>query len=168
MARVYQIDLEIALFEDLIKWNPIDAGGLHGYRLYPTTTQPVGHTMQVSCKTLKPAYWFWISIRPHGDVMRCSPHRFPQTEDEPPPGPGPRIVIVAPTPFFPSDFARTSCLPSSRISSHGKLVIRFGPVTRVEESLQRGQRALELNALATMLAIASTGAMLSCGHEKHQ
>jgi|GraSoiStandDraft_27_1057306.scaffolds.fasta_scaffold4299048_1 hypothetical protein len=25
-----------------------------------------------------------------------------------------------------------------------------------------------LNALATMLAIASTGAMLSCGHQRHQ
>src|SRR5438093_10023737 len=54
--------------------NPIDAGRLHGYRLYPTALQPVSHTMQVSCKTLKPAYWFLISIRPHGDVMRVVPH----------------------------------------------------------------------------------------------
>jgi hypothetical protein len=68
------MDLETARFEDLIEWNPIDVGGLHGYRLYPTTLQPVGHTMQVSCKTLKPAYWFCISIRLHGDVMRAVPH----------------------------------------------------------------------------------------------
>jgi hypothetical protein len=108
MARVHPMDLETARFEDLIEWNPIDAGGLHGYRLYPTTLQPVDHPMQVSCKTLKPAHWFCISNRPHGDVMRCSPHQFPQTEDEPPPGPDPRIVIVAPIPCFPSDFARTS------------------------------------------------------------
>jgi hypothetical protein len=32
------------------------------------------HTMQISCKTVKPAYWFWISIRAHGDVMRAVPH----------------------------------------------------------------------------------------------
>src|SRR5678816_2992729 len=74
MARVHQIDLETTLFEDLIERNPIDAGRLHGYRLYPTTLQPVGHPMQVSCKTLKPAYWLVISIRRHGDVMRTVPH----------------------------------------------------------------------------------------------
>jgi hypothetical protein len=30
--------------------------------------------MQVRCKTLKPTYWFWISVRPYRDVMRAVPH----------------------------------------------------------------------------------------------
>uniref|UniRef100_UPI0012F78C7F AAA family ATPase n=1 Tax=Edaphobacter aggregans TaxID=570835 RepID=UPI0012F78C7F len=34
---------------------------------------PAIKTMQVRRKTLKPAYWFWISVRPHRDVMRAVP-----------------------------------------------------------------------------------------------
>jgi hypothetical protein len=34
--------------------------------------------MQVRRKTLKSAYWFWISVRPHGDVVRAVPHIDPR------------------------------------------------------------------------------------------
>src|SRR5215471_17587236 len=73
MACVHQIDLETTLFQDLVERNPIDASRLHGYRLHPTTLQPVGHTVQISGKTFKSAYGLWVSVRSHGNVMRAVP-----------------------------------------------------------------------------------------------
>jgi hypothetical protein len=34
--------------------------------------------MQVSCKTFKPAHWFWISVWPYRDVMRAITHIDPR------------------------------------------------------------------------------------------
>jgi hypothetical protein len=65
--------------------------------------------MQVRRKTLKPAYGFWISVRPHRDVMRAVPHINPRgVSMKLPPSLGPPIAIVAPIPFSPSGFATTS------------------------------------------------------------
>src|SRR5690349_17405178 len=69
VARIDQIHFKAAVFQNLVQWNPIHSSRLHGYRLYSTTLQPVGETMQFRRRTLKPAYWFWISVRPHRDVM---------------------------------------------------------------------------------------------------
>src|SRR5215467_14302571 len=66
-----------SLFQDLVARNPIDASRLHGYRLHPTTLQPVGHTVQVSGKTFKSAYGLWVSVRSHSNVMRAVPHIYP-------------------------------------------------------------------------------------------
>jgi hypothetical protein len=71
--------------------------------------------MQVRRKTLKPA--FWISVRPHRDVMRAVPHSHPR---------GVRmnylqawvLRLQSSRPFLsPSGFATTSCLLSSVVSS---------------------------------------------------
>jgi len=34
--------------------------------------------MQVRCKTLKPAYWSWISVRSYRHVMRAVPYINPR------------------------------------------------------------------------------------------
>jgi hypothetical protein len=35
--------------------------------------------MKVSCKTFIPPYGFWVSIRPHGDIMSAIAHINPRS-----------------------------------------------------------------------------------------
>jgi hypothetical protein len=85
--------------------------------------------MQVSCKTLKPAYWFLISIRPHGDVMRVVPHINSR---------GVRMNYLQAWAldcnrrahsFLSFLFRHSFLLAVMPDLLHGKLVIGFGPVT---------------------------------------
>src|SRR3984893_13116544 len=116
--------------------------------------------MHVRRKTLKPAYWFWISVRAHRDVMRAVPHINPRGVS--------MNYLQAWVLRLQSSRPFLSLLPVSpqllachyRWSSHGKLGSNSARRRSVQEYLQRGQRAFARTALATMPAIASTRAML--------
>src|ERR1700740_3332890 len=121
--------------------------------------------MQVRRETLKPAHRLWITIRPHSDVMRAVPHvdsrclrmDYFQT----------RVLrLQSPPPFF-------SLLPVPPPFSVGHVsrssVKDWDPVRPGDDRLRNLSNGVKgpstSTVLATMPAIASTGAMLLCGRE---
>ena len=100
-------------------------------------------------------------------LLRRSEHRCRYRSllhaDGPPRDPGPPIASRAHS-FLSFRFRHgllSVAIPASSLE--------IGPVRpgddRVEKSLQRGQRSIYATVLATMPAIASTGAMLGCGQK---
>jgi hypothetical protein len=96
--------------------------------------------------------------------VRCSPHRFRPLADELLPVQDLPIAIAVPIfllfPVSPQLLAcRHRCPPRGKWNP-----VRAGD-ERFRKSPQRGQRAVLSTTLATMPAIASTGAMLFTGHK---
>jgi hypothetical protein len=67
-------------------------------------------------------------------------------------------------PSLPCDSATPFC-PSSSLFSLLEIGIRFGPVTNGLRNSPTGSKGRYSAVLATRLVIASTGAMLTVGHE---
>src|SRR5437773_11184173 len=119
--------------------------------------------MKVRCETLKSLHWFWIALRSYCDVVSTVADfdpccmRMDHLET--------RVLRLQPSrPFLSFRFRHgllSVAIPASSLD--------IGPVRpgddRVEKSLQRGQRSIYATVLATMPAIASTGAMLGCGQK---
>jgi hypothetical protein len=166
VSRIDQIHFKATVFQNLVEGNPIHPSRLQGDRLYSTALQPFRQTVQVCGKTLKPAYRFWISVWPHGSVMRAVPHidscrmrmKYFQSRIFRSQSPGPFFPLLPVPPQLVA--CRHRCSP---------LAGKWNPVRagdeRFRKSPQRGQRAVVSTALATMPAIASTGAMLLTGHK---
>src|SRR6266566_1503591 len=121
--------------------------------------------MQVRRETLKPAHQLWIAIRPHSDVMHAVPHIDPRCMRMD--YFQPRVLrLQSPRPFFslfpiPPHFSVCHDFRSS--------LEDWNPVRPADDRLKNLSNGVKgpsaLTVLATMPAIASTGAMLLSGHE---
>jgi hypothetical protein len=100
---------------------------------------------------------------PPRSALHC-PHRSLQRVDGPLPNPDSPIATAALIPSSPGDFA-TASRPFSSQSSSVEMRIRFAPVTNGLRNSPTGSKGHYVKVLATRLVIASTGAMLTVGHE---
>src|SRR5258706_14889867 len=121
--------------------------------------------MQVRRETLKPAHRFRITIRPHGDVVSAIAHINPRRMrmDHFQPW---ALRLQPPCPFLPL----FPVLPPLIVCHHpGSSMKERDPVRPGDDRLRNLSNGFEgpsaSTALATMPAIASTGAMLLSGHE---
>jgi len=69
MSCVDQIDLETAGLKDLVKRDPVDSGGFHGYGIDSASLQPIGQVVQIAGERFELSHWLRIAIRWHGYVM---------------------------------------------------------------------------------------------------
>src|SRR5271167_2352891 len=121
--------------------------------------------MQVRRKTLKPAHRLWIAIRAHRDIMHAIPHIDPrrmrmdylQT----------RVLrLQSPRPFFSLFPVPPESIVCHDFCSSSKDGDPVRPGDDRLKNLSNGVKGPSAStALATMPAIASTGAMLICGRE---
>src|SRR6266496_2285762 len=121
--------------------------------------------MQVRCETLKPAHRLWIAIRPHSDVVHTIPHIDPrcmrmdylQTRVLRLQSLSPFLSLLpVPPPFFVCHDYRSSLKD-------------WDPARPGDDRLRNLSNGVKgpstSTVLATMPAIASTGAMLLIGRE---
>ncbi len=67
--RINQIDLEAALFENLVERDPVNSGRFQGHGRDATLAQPVGQRVQVGGKRFELAHRNQVAPFRHGDQM---------------------------------------------------------------------------------------------------
>ena len=68
---VDEIHVQTARVEDLVEWDPVDAGGLHGDGRDPTLLEPIRQAMEIRGKAVKPSHRLGIALGSDGDVVRA-------------------------------------------------------------------------------------------------
>ena len=120
--------------------------------------------MKIGREALEPAHRLWITVWPHRHVMRIIAHIDSR-------GVGmdhfqTRILRLQPPRSF---LPQLAIPPQLFVCPHpcllGRNRIRFGPVTNGLRNSPTGSKGRYIQVLATRLVIASTGAMLTVGHE---
>src|ERR1700737_3478192 len=121
--------------------------------------------MQVRRKTLKPAHRLWIAIRPQRDVMHAIAYIDPRRMrmDHLQTG---VLGLQSPCPIF----SLLPVPPQFFVCHHSRSSLKDGDPVRPGDdrfrNLSNGVKGPSVSTLlATMPAIASTGAMLLCGRE---
>src|SRR5215470_5043748 len=121
--------------------------------------------MQICGEALESAHWLRIAIRPYRHVMRTVAHidsrsvrmDYLQTWV---------LRLQPPCEFLPGLAISPKLFVCPHLCSpRWEMRIRFGPVTNGLKNSPTRSKGRYNEALATILVIASTGAMLTVGHE---
>ena len=77
VARINQQNGKATRLKQFEQRNPVPPGRFHRHRVHAAGRQPVGQFVESIGEASKLAYWFFVTIRRHGDIVGCAAISMP-------------------------------------------------------------------------------------------